>query len=203
MMCCLDKVNWFPRHISELDMIANHTLDAGIDLEADHPGFYDQTYRKRRQELADFALNHTWDKPIAEIEYTEDEIHCWTSVWDQMEPLWKIFACTPYLRSLELMKEHCNYTRTNIPQQKDISVFLESTTNFHLRPVAGLLSSRDFLNGLAHRTFFCTQYIRVSSRACLLAMLSFHYMYVCFLIFSPAYKTSICYRYVLRESASF
>ena len=174
-------------------MIANRTLDAGSDLEADHPGFYDQNYRKRRQELADFALNHAWNKPIAEIKYTDNEIHCWTSVWDQMEPLWEKFACTPYLRSLELMKEHCNYTRTTIPQQKDISIFLESTTNFHLRPVAGLLTSRDFLNGLAHRTFFCTQYIRVSNRACILCCAIIKCLFFSFFL-SLAYKSqSRCY----------
>lgn len=35
------KVHYFPRHISELDNIANRTLgcDTG-DLEADHPGFH-------------------------------------------------------------------------------------------------------------------------------------------------------------------
>jgi phenylalanine-4-hydroxylase len=35
------SVPWFPRQISELDLIANNTLDAGDELQADHPGFRD------------------------------------------------------------------------------------------------------------------------------------------------------------------
>jgi len=158
------KVNWFPRHISELDLIANRTLDAGTDLEADHPGFHDPNYRDRREVLAQFSKNHRWNQPITTIDYTEDEIHCWRTVWDRMEPLSQKYACREYRHALDLMKRHCNYSRDAIPQQADISQFLEARTNFKLRPVAGLLSSRDFLNGLAFRTFFCTQYIRHHSK---------------------------------------
>jgi phenylalanine-4-hydroxylase len=158
------QVQWFPRHISELDWIAGRTLDAGTDLQSDHPGFNDIVYRERRANLTQSAKNHRWDKAIEYIDYTPDEVATWTTVWDRMESLWERYACKEYIHSLELMKNHCGYRRDNVPQQQKISEFLQSRTNFRMRPVAGLLSSRDFLNGLAFRVFFSTQYIRHHSK---------------------------------------
>ena len=155
------KVHWFPRHISELDLIANRTLVAGVDLMSeDHPGFHDAEYRRRRDDLSLKAQNHHWNEPIPRVEYTPEETAVWTAVWDKMEGLWKKYACQEFLRALELMKIHSGYSRTQIPQQEDISKFLQRRTNFRMRPVAGLLSSRDFLNALAFRVFFSTQYMR-------------------------------------------
>ena len=89
-------VNWFPRHLSELDLIANRTLDAGADLESDHPGFNDEVYRKRRGELAKVAQEYQWNEPIPHIDYTESEVETWGIVWDRMEGLLDKHACSEY-----------------------------------------------------------------------------------------------------------
>ena len=97
---------------------ADRTLDAGADLESDHPGFNDQTYRARRAELATVAQEYVWNEPIPMIDYTPDEIATWGAVWDRMEDLLQKHACVEYKKSYESMKEHCGYSRTSIPQQQ-------------------------------------------------------------------------------------
>ena len=96
------QVQWFPRHISELDLIAHRTLDAGTDLESDHPGFHDKTYRDRRAALAESAIKHRWTESIPRIEYTPEETAVWTAVWDRMQDLWKKYACKEYLVSFDI-----------------------------------------------------------------------------------------------------
>lgn len=99
-------------------------------------------------------------QPIPRIEYTAKEREVWHEVWTKLEPLLRQHACKQYLESVDFF----GFTADEIPQLEDMSAVLQQTTGFQIRPVAGLLHPRDFLNGLAFRTFHSTQYVRHESR---------------------------------------
>jgi phenylalanine-4-hydroxylase len=52
------EVPWFPRRPSDIDRFSQQTLDAGEELQSDHPGFNDPEYRERRAMIADIAKNY-------------------------------------------------------------------------------------------------------------------------------------------------
>ncbi|XKL61544.1 hypothetical protein PGB90_008601 [Kerria lacca] len=156
------EMPWFPRKISDLDR-AQRVLMYGSELDADHPGFKDPVYRKRREQFAHIANAYKYGQPIPKVQYTTEEIKTWATVFVELHKLYVKYACAEYLENWPELVKYCGYRENNIPQLQDINVYLKRKTGFQLRPVAGYLSPRDFLSGLAFRVFHCTQYIRHSS----------------------------------------
>ncbi|KAJ3333185.1 hypothetical protein HDU76_010789 [Blyttiomyces sp. JEL0837] len=153
-------VPWFPRKIADLDTFADKVLSFGAELDADHPGFLDPTYRKRRDEITRIAKTYKHGEKLPRIDYTPTEIQTWGVVFNKLQSLYDTHACREHRYVFPLLVQNCGYRPDNIPQLEDVSKFIKDCTGWTIRPVMGLLSSRDFLNALAFRVFHSTQYIR-------------------------------------------
>lgn len=155
-----EYIPWFPRKPRDLDAINDKCLQMGEELSSDHPGATDLEYRKRRIEITALAKTFRHGDKIPRIEYTDSEKQVWKTVYRTLKELYPKYACKQHRYILPLLEQNCGYSEDNIPQLQDISEFLQDCTGWRLRPVTGLLSSRDFLAGLALRIFHSTQYLR-------------------------------------------
>lgn len=162
----LKNIPWFPKCIEDLNFIGENVLEAGIQLNSDHPGFNDLTYRERRsfieKQSKTFKFKEGSIFPI--IEYTEDETKLWQYMWDQLIPLQMKYSCNEYKESLENFIKNGIFNRNIIPQMSEINEFFAKNTKMFFRPIGGLLSQREFLNSLAFKVFPSTQYLRHSSK---------------------------------------
>lgn len=86
----------------------------------------------------------------------------WRYCMRKLRDLFPQHACREFLAAWDVL----GFREDEVPQLEDVSQLLRSASGWQIRPVAGLLHPRDFLNGLAFRTFHSTQYMRHGADPC-------------------------------------
>src|SRR6185503_16701657 len=71
-----------------------------VQLDPDHPGFRDQEYRARRNQIAQIAMQYQPGNPIPDAPYTDEEHQVWRAIWQALRPAQHRHACAEYLSSL-------------------------------------------------------------------------------------------------------
>ena len=91
------EVPWFPTKIDDFNMIGKRVLSEGDGIQdADHPGFRDAPYRKRRAEINAVADNYQMHQPIPRVKYQKDEIETWKFCYENLVKLHKTNACKEF-----------------------------------------------------------------------------------------------------------
>lgn len=155
---------WFPRKLRDLDLYTLKTLDYSDELATDHPGFTDPVYKERRKVIVQIAKTYKAGQPIPAVEYSDSEKKTWNTVYTRLRTLYATHACQAVNKTLPLFEANCGYGPEAPAQLQQVSDYLHDLTGWRLRPVMGLLTSREFLNAFAFRVFHSTQYIRHPSQ---------------------------------------
>jgi len=128
-------------------------------LPEDHPGFSDTAYLSRRGDIAEACASYLPGAPIPNVHYTAEEDEVWNVVSTELGAKHQRYACEAYLQATDRLV----LPERRVPQLSEVDARLRALTGFGLRPVAGLVPTRQFYGALAEEIFHSTQYIRHNS----------------------------------------
>lgn len=94
--------------------------------------------------------------PCPILEYTDVEKGVWKFCYDNLSGLFRKNACKEFIWTIDEFEKEIGFRSDEVPQLETISAFLKSKTGWRLKPVGGLLTQREFLNGLAFKVFHST-----------------------------------------------
>ncbi len=132
------------------------TRASDLHLPEDHPGFSDQDYRRRRAAIAEACASYEPGGRIPDVHYTPEEDEVWRIVSTELAAKHRRYACSAYLDAADRLV----LPAKRVPQLSEVDERLQALTGFRLRPVSGLVPTRQFYGALAERVFHSTQYIR-------------------------------------------
>jgi phenylalanine-4-hydroxylase len=127
-----------------------------VHLGQDHPGFHDEVYRARRNEIAAGAMAWSVGDPVPQVAYTEAENGIWATVSRELHVKHDKYACSEYLKA----KSALGLPEDRVPQLDEVTARLRPLTGWEYWPAPGLVELREFYGSLGDRVFHSTQYVR-------------------------------------------
>jgi phenylalanine-4-hydroxylase len=127
-----------------------------VHLSADHPGVADEEYRRRRNAIAELAMNWKPGEPAPDVGYTDAEHGVWQTVCRELRPKHERLAIREYVEALDAVSLPTDY----VPSLDEVSERLQPLTGFRYVPAPGLVPLREFYGSLSDRIFHSTQYVR-------------------------------------------
>ncbi len=127
-----------------------------VHLAPDHPGFADEAYRRRRNDIARHALAWKPGEPAPDVGYTEAEHGVWQTVCRELRPKHEKLAIREYVEALDAVALPTEY----VPSLDEVSDRVAPLTGFRYVPAPGLVPLREFYGSLKERIFHSTQYVR-------------------------------------------
>mmetsp|Transcript_15654 Transcript_15654/g.28502 ORF Transcript_15654/g.28502 Transcript_15654/m.28502 type:complete len:319 (+) Transcript_15654:517-1473(+) len=152
---------WTPLSVSDVPRIDRQYEDFTKALGDKYPGFDDTEYFSWLHQIRQATLD-TGNEP-KEVVYPADCQETWKVIYSRLRQLHYKYACEEHKYNLRELEELGIYSDRCIPQFPWINQYLADKTGFKLVPVGGMINSRSFLNALAFRIFFSTQYLRHKS----------------------------------------
>jgi phenylalanine-4-hydroxylase len=127
-----------------------------VHLGKDHPGFNDEVYRARRNEIAAAAMAWSPGDAVPHIAYTDTENGIWRTVCRELHVKHEKYACQEYLTA----KAALGLPEDRVPQLDEVTERLHPLTGFVYHPAPGLVELRQFYGSLGDSVFHSTQYVR-------------------------------------------
>jgi phenylalanine-4-hydroxylase len=127
-----------------------------VHLGESHPGFNDEVYRARRNEIASAAMEWSPGDPMPQIAYSEVENEIWRTVSRELHVKHERYACREFLEA----KAALGLPEDRVPQLDEVTRGLAPLSGFAYHPAPGLVALREFYGSLGDGVFHSTQYVR-------------------------------------------